>query len=94
MQFLLVGVILGTITYISWMSYYWLYLPKCIRHWFEKSMSRLFILDIALTIGGTLGFAGLSDSLTAVVAGTTLGLLGTITTICIRSISICKSFIK
>lgn len=94
MQFLLVGVILGAITYISWMSYYWLYLPKCIRFWFEKSMKRLFILDIALTVGGTLVFSGLSDSLTAVVAGATLGLLGTITTICIRSFGICKSIIK
>ena len=91
MQFFYVGVILGAVTYVSWMSYYWLYLPKSIRSWFERSMSRLFILDIALTVGGTLGFAGLSDSLTAVVAGTTLGLLGTVTTIGIRGIHICKS---
>jgi hypothetical protein len=94
MEYLYVGLILGRITYFSWMGYYWLYLPKRIRRWFEKSMGRLFILDIALTVGGTLGFSGLSDTLTAVVAGTTLGFLGTVTTIGIRSFSICKSFLN
>lgn len=93
MQYLYVGIILGTISYISWMGYYWLYLPKRIRNWFEQSMGRLLILDILLTVGGTLLFSGLSGSLTAVVAGATIGLLGTVTTIGIRSYSICKSFI-
>ncbi len=81
MYLLYVGVILGGVTYISWMGYYWIYLPKKLRHWFEASLSRLFILDVALTVIGLIGFHGLSDSLTAVIAASTLGLLGTLTTI-------------
>jgi hypothetical protein len=91
---LYVGVILGVVTYISWMGYYVLYLPKRIRYWFEQSMGRLFILDIALTVLGMLGFSGVSDSLTAVIAASTLGLLGTVTTISIRSFHLIKTLLK
>ena len=80
-----VGLILGVMTYLSWMSYWWLYLPRKVRHWFEKSFARLFILDFALTMLGIVGFSTVSDSLTAVIAASTLGLLGSITTIGIRS---------
>ena len=85
MNFMYVGMVLGVVTYLSWMGYYWLYLPKRIRRWFEQSMGRLFVLDVALTVGGVVGFSSISDSLTAVIAASTLGLLGTITTIGIRS---------
>jgi hypothetical protein len=84
MHLLYIGAILGFVTYLSWMGYYWLYLPKRIRHWFEASMVRLFILDASLTVVGLIGFHGVSDSLTAVIAASTLGLLGTLTTIGIR----------
>jgi hypothetical protein len=85
MQYLIIGVILGVITYISWMGYYWLYLPRKIRLWFERSTRRLFILDITLTVVGMIGFSAVSNSLTALIAASTLGLLGTFTTIGIRS---------
>jgi len=85
MHLLYVGGILGVVTYISWMGYYFIYLPKRIRHWFEASLGRLFILDFALTVVGLMGFHGVSDSLTAVIAASTLGLLGTLTTIAIRA---------
>jgi hypothetical protein len=94
MHLLYVGGILGVVTYISWMGYYWLYLPNKIRHWFEASLSRLFILDLALTVMGLIGFHGVSDSLTAVIAASTLGLLGTLTTIGIRSYQIVKTLIR
>jgi len=83
-KLLLVRVISGTITYVNWISYWFLYMPKKLRNWFEKSMARLFILDIALTVGGAVIFSALSASLIAVIAATTLGLLGTITAIGIR----------
>ena len=82
---LYVGLILGVMTYLSWMSYWWLYLPRGIRLWFEQSFARLFILDFAITMLGIVGFSTVSDSLTAVIAASTLGLLGTITTIGIRT---------
>jgi len=94
MQALYVGAILGTVTYLSWMGYYWLYLPKRIRHWFEQSIARLFLLDLALTVLGLIGFSGISDSLTAVIAASMLGLLGTCTTIGIRSFHSIKSLLK
>lgn len=94
MQALLVGAILGLMAYLSWMGYYWLYLPKRIRHWFEQSLARLFLLDLALTVLGLMGFSGISDSLTAVIAASTLGLLGTCTTIGIRSLRSIKSYLK
>ncbi len=81
MNFLYVGAVLGLVTYISWMGYYWIYLPKKIRHWFERSLSRLFILDIALTVVGLAAFTKVSDSLIAAIAASTLGLLGTLTTV-------------
>lgn len=80
-QVLIVGALLGTITYMSWIAYYFIYCPKVIKKWFEKKLGRLFILDIALTIFGTFAFSKLSDSLTAVIAGSVLGLLGTFTTL-------------
>jgi hypothetical protein len=91
---LYVGAIIGGVTYISWMGYYWLYLPKKIRHWFEASIGRLFILDATLTVVGLIGFHGVSDSLTAVIAASTLGLLGTFTTIGIRTYQQIRSLIK
>jgi hypothetical protein len=94
MYLLYVGGILGIVTYISWMGYYWLYLPKQIRHWFEASIGRLFILDATLTVVGLIGFHGVSDSLTAVIAASTLGLLGTFTTIGIRTYQQIRSLIK
>jgi hypothetical protein len=94
MSLLYVGGILGLVTYISWMGYYWLYLPKRLRVWFEASLARLFILDIALTVVGLVGFHGVSDSLTAVIAASTLGLLGTFTTIGIRTYQQIRSLIK
>lgn len=81
MDFAIVGVILGVASYFSFMGYYFLYLPKKFRKWFERSNARLFILDFALTFFGTIAFSKLSDSLTAVIAGVALGVLGTITTI-------------
>lgn len=94
MHLLYVGGILGFCTYLSWMGYYWLYLPHKIRVWFEQSLGRLFILDIALTVVGLVGFHGVSDSLTAVIAASTLGLLGTLTTIGIRVYQQIRLFIK
>lgn len=94
MNLLYVGVILGIVTYLSFMGYYWIYLPKKIRHWFEASLSRLFILDIVLTVTGLIGFHGVSDSLTAVIAASTLGLLGTFTTIGIIFCQYIKSLVK
>ena len=94
MQYLFIGVILGVATYISWMGYYWLYLPKNIRDWFERSSRRLFILDIALTVVGMIGFSAVSNSLTALIAASTLGLLGTFTTIGIRSYQHIKSIFR
>jgi hypothetical protein len=91
---LYVGVLLGFITYLSWMGYYWIYLPKRLRRWFEASLSRLFILDATLTVVGLIGFHGVSDSLTAVIAASTLGLLGTLTTIGIITCQNIKSLIK
>jgi hypothetical protein len=93
-MFLIIGVVLGCMTYISWMSFYWIYLPRSIRHWFEASMGRLFILDFALTIVGIVGFSSISDSLTAVIAASTLGLLGTLTTLGIRGYQSIKSKIR
>jgi hypothetical protein len=93
MHLLIVGGVLGVVTYVSWMGYYWLYLPKSIRHWFERSMARLFILDFALTVMGMIGFSGVSDSLTAVIAASTLGLLGTLTTIAIRICYLAKQYV-
>ena len=84
-MFLAIGIILGVITYLSWMGFYWLYVPKTTRHWFGKSIGRLFFLDAALTIIGIIVFSSISSSLTAVIAASTLGLLGTVTTIVIRS---------
>ena len=83
-MYLIVGVLLGLITYVSWMGYYFLYLPKKIRNWFEKSMGRLFILDAALTIIAGVMFASVSNSLTAVIAASVMGALGTLTTVVIR----------
>ena len=94
MNILYIGVILGVVTYTSWMGYYWIYLPKKIRHWFEASLSRLFILDICLTVMGLIGFHGVSDSLTAVIAAATLGLLGTLTTLGILIYQHIKSAVK
>lgn len=94
MYILYTGCILGIVTYVSWMGYYWIYLPKRIRSWFERSLSRLFILDVALTVVGLIGFHGLSDSITAVVAASTLGLLGTLTTIGITVYHYIRTLIK
>jgi hypothetical protein len=94
MYLLYIGAILGGVTYISWMGYYWLYLSPKIRHWFEAKLGRLFILDATLTVVGLIGFHGVSDSLTAVIAASTLGLLGTFTTIGIRTYQQIKSLIK
>jgi len=91
MNYLYIGIVLGTITYLSWIAYYFLYLPKKFRHWFERSMMRLFALDATLTISGLIGFHSVSDSLTAVIAAATLGLLGTLTTIGIRGCSMIRS---
>jgi hypothetical protein len=76
------------------MGYYWIYLPRKIRTWFEASLSRLFILDIALTVVGLIGFHGVSDSLTALIASSTLGLLATLTTLSIIICQHIKSLIK
>ena len=84
MAFLIVGIILGLITYLSWMGYYFLYLPKGVRNWFEKSMGRLFLLDFALTIVAFIIFSSVSASLTAIIASSVLGALGTIQTLVIR----------
>lgn len=94
MHILYIGGILGVATYISWMGYYWIYLPAKIRHWFEASLGRLLILDIVLTVVGLFGFHGVSDSLTAVIAASTLGLLGTLTTIGIRGYQYIRSIIR
>lgn len=83
-MFLIIGVILGVITYISWMGFYWLYVPKSLKVWFSQSIGRLFFLDAAITIIGLIVFTSISDTLTAVIASSTLGLLGTLTTLCIR----------
>ena len=93
-MFLVIGLILGVMTYLSWMGFYWLYLPKSTRHWFGKSMSRLFFIDAALTVIGIIVFSSISSSLTAVIAACTLGLLGTVTTIVIRACQRIKSSTK
>jgi len=93
-NFLLVGVLLGAITYISWMGYWWLYLPGKYRNWFSKSMGRLFILDIAITVGAALFFGAVSGSLIALIAAATLGMLGTLTAIGIRCCYLLKEFCK
>jgi hypothetical protein len=94
MHLLYIGVTLAVITYCSFMGYYWLYLPRKIRHWFEESMGRLFILDLCLTLIGFYGFSSVSDSLTAVIGASVLGFLGTCTTIGIRGCQKIRSTIK
>lgn len=94
LNLLLVGVLLGAITYISWMGYWWLYLPRKCRYWFSQSMGRLFILDIAITIGAALFFGAVSGSLIALIAAATLGMLGTLTAIGIRCWYLLKEFCK
>lgn len=94
MYILYTGAILGLVTYLSWMGYYWIYLPKRIRYFFEASLSRLFILDVTLTVVGLVGFHGVSDSLTAVIAASTLGLLGTLTTLGITIYHYIRTLIK
>lgn len=90
MSLLMVGVILGIITYVSWMGYWWLYMPSKFRNWLSKSMGRLFVLDVALTVGAGVFFGAVSGSLIALIAAATLGMLGTLTTIVIRSCYLLK----
>jgi hypothetical protein len=47
-----------------------------------------------LTVVGMIGFSSVSDSLTSLVASSTLGVLGTLTTICIRGCQSIRSMIK
>lgn len=94
MHILYMGLILGAIIYASWISYYFLYLPNRVKSWFESSLARLFILDIALTVVSMTALSNLSDSLTAVVASSVVGLLATITTIYIQICQRIKSMFR
>lgn len=90
MEFAIVGVMMGSAAFFSWAGYYFIYMPKKFKYWVEHSKGRLFLLDIIITVLGTVGFASLSDSLTAAVASVTMGVLGTLTTLTILMTQKCR----